>query len=279
MKKLLDHLQQLFADSSKTTLRQMLANGRVHVNGVVERNASREIGADDCVEVAAKTEAIDSRVAILYQDADLVAIDKSEGLFTVATSAAPRDKNNAEAILNAFYHAPPGESRVHVVQRLDRDASGVLVFARNVGMRDRLQELFATHDIERLYVAIIHGRLRQANGTFRSFLAEDAALRVRSVADERLGKEAITHYRTITAGKLYSMVEVTLETGRRNQIRVHFAEAGHPIVGDSMYGRGLPDPLGRLALHAKHLGFVHPRTKKRMSFTAPVPDAFARLAL
>lgn len=274
---LLDHLQQRFPDSSKTTLRQMLANGRVRVNGKLEHNARRTIGRDDRVDIASRSESLDPRITILYHDDDLVIIEKAAGLLTVATT--DERGQNAEALMNAFYRAPPGESRVYVVQRLDRETSGVLVFARNADIRDRLQQLFAEHDIERLYVAIIHGRLAEARGTFRSFLAEDASLRVHSVADERQGKEAVTHYRTVAAGKLFSKVEVTLETGRRNQIRVHFSEAGHPIVGDATYGRGFADPLGRLALHAKTLAFVHPRTKKRIAFTSPVPAAIDKFAV
>ena len=273
MPALLDVLQKRFPESSKTTLRQLLQNDRVRVNGAIERAAKRDIGPDDRVEVGSKLDVLDPRITILFQDDDLVVVEKAAGLLTVA-SATERGQT-AEALLNAFYKAQPGESRVHVVQRLDRDTSGVIVFARNLDMRDRLQELFATHDIERLYVAIIHGAMPQRSGTIRSFLAEDDDLRVRSIADSVRGKEAITHYRVVRKGEHYSVLEVTLETGRRNQIRVHLSEAGHPIVGDAMYGRGLPDRLGRLALHARDLGFVHPRTKKRMSFKAPVPDELA----
>ena len=180
----------------------------------------------------------------------------------------------AETFLNAYVGGT-----VHHVHRLDRDTSGLVVFAKNTWIRDRLQVLFAAHDIERVYVAIVHGKLREPSGTVRSYLAEDRNLRVRSVADAAEGKEAITHYRTVASGRRYSMLEVTLETGRRNQIRVHLAEAGHPVVGDTMYGKGREDDLGRLALHAKHLGFVHPRTGEKVSFTAELPRAFRELEL
>ncbi len=273
MPALLDILQKRFPESSRTTLRQILQNDRVRVNGAVERSAKREIGPQDRVEVRSKLDTLDARLRILYEDEDLVVVDKAAGLLTVASTT--ERGQTAQALLNAFYRAQPGESRVHVVQRLDHDTSGVIVFARNLDMRDRLQELFATHDIERLYVAIIHGAMPQRSGTIRSFLAEDDDLRVRSSADSTRGKEAITHYHVVRKGEHYSVLEVTLETGRRNQIRVHLSEAGHPIVGDAMYGRGLPDKLGRLALHARELGFVHPRTKKRMSFKAPLPAALA----
>ena len=125
----------------------------------------------------------------------------------------------------------------------------------------------------------MHGKVRPPAGTVRSFLAEDRDLRVRRVADAARGKEAITRYRTIASGRRFSMLEVTLETGRRHQIRVHLADAGHPIVGDAMYGRDREDPLGRLALHATRLGFAHPTTGKRVAFTVEMPASFRELQL
>jgi RluA family pseudouridine synthase len=248
----------------------MLKGDRVRVNGGPERDAKREIADSDRVEVASHAARLDPRIRILYEDADLIVVDKAEHLLSVPTDEVRHE--NAEAFLNAY-------AQVLHVHRLDRDTSGVLVFAKNAHVRDRLQELFAGHDIGRTYVAIVYGKLRESSGTFRSFLAEDRDLRVRSVADPAQGKEAITHYRTIASGRRYSMLEITLETGRRNQIRVHLAEAGHPIVGDTMYGRGRDEELRRLALHARDLGFVHPRTGKKVTFTADIPSAFRNLRL
>lgn len=267
---LLDVLQERFPDSSKTTLRGLLQNDRVRVNGSPERDAKRAVEATDEVEIAPKTERLDPRVRILFEDADLIAIDKAEGLLTVPTAEVLHE--TAETILNTY-------ARVYHVHRLDRDTSGVLVFAKNTWIRDQLQELFAAHDIERIYTAIVHGKLREPTGTFRSFLAEDRNLRVRSVADPAAGKEAVTHYRTVASGRRYSIVDVTLETGRRNQIRVHFAEAGHPVLGDTMYGKGREDGFGRLALHARHLAFVHPRSGTKVAFTSDPPRVFRELKL
>jgi 23S rRNA pseudouridine1911/1915/1917 synthase len=271
MPTLLDHLQQLFPDSSKTTLRQMLQSDRVRVNGAPERNAKRELAESDRVEIAGRSERVDPRIRILFEDADLVVIDKAAGLLTVPTDEVLYE--TAETLLSRY-------TPVHHVHRLDRDTSGVLVFAKNTWIRERLQERLAEHDIDRVYVAIVHGKIDPPSGTFRSYLAEDDSLRVRSVADPAKGKEAVTHYRTTASGRRYSILEVTLETGRRNQIRVHLSEAGHPVVGDTMYGRGREEnPLDRLALHAKQLGFVHPRTGEKLSFTADVPKGFRELKL
>ncbi len=270
---LLDVLQQRLPDSSKTTLRKMLQGDRVRVNGAPERDAKREIGPADRVDVAAKpARPLDPRVRIVFEDNDLIVIDKAAGLLTVATAEVLYE--TAEAFLNQYLGATPDTPRVHHVHRLDRDTSGVLVFARNTFVRDRLQELFAAHDIERVYVAIVYGKLKEPAGTFRSFLAEDSQLRVRSVADSSQRKEAVTHYRTTASGRRYSVLELTLETGRRNQIRVHLSEAGHPVLSDTMYGRGLDPDFPRLALHARTLGFVHPRTSRNVTFTADVPRAF-----
>lgn len=274
---LLAILQQQFPDSSNTTLRAMLQSDRVRVNGAPERNAKREIGPEDRVEVGARTAPIDPRIRILFEDADLVVIDKAAGLLSVPSPEVLYE--TAESFLDAYLGGRPGDRRVHHVHRLDRDTSGVLVFAKNTWTRDRLQKQFEAHDIERVYVAIVHGKLSQPAGTFRSRLAEDQDQKVRSVDGASAGKEAVTHYRTIASGRRFSILEVTLETGRRNQIRVHLAEGGHPIVGDTMYGRGRDESLGRLGLHAKRLGFTHPRTGEKLVFTSDVPKAFRDLAL
>ena len=255
----------------------MLESDRVRVNGAPDRDAKRPIVDGDSVEIATKSERLDPRVRILFEDVDLIVVDKAEGLLTVPSPEVRHE--TAETFLNGYLGGGHGETRIHHVHRLDRDASGVLVFAKNTYVRDHLQRLFSAHEIERVYAAIVHGKLREPAGTFRSFVAEDDDRRVRSVGGAAHGKEAITHYRTTASGSRYSILEVTLETGRRNQIRVHLAEAGHPVVGDTMYGRGLDDELRRLGLHAARLGFVHPRSKERVTFTAAVPRSFRDLRL
>lgn len=277
-KTLLDVLRERFPGSSARTLRQMLAGDRVRFNGVPERVAKRPVEPGDRVEVVARTRRpLDPRVRILFEDDFLVVVDKAAGLLTVPSPVVLHE--TAESFLNVYAGARPGEMRIHHVHRLDRDSSGVLVFAKGEYARDRLQELFAAHDVERVYVAIVHGKLRPPMGTFRSFLAEDRDLRVRKVADATEGKEAVTRYRTTASGRRCSILELTLETGRRHQIRVQLADAGHPVVGDAMYGKDREDPLGRLALHARHLAFVHPKTGRKVAFTAEPPRAFRELDL
>lgn len=272
---LLDALASLYPDSSKTTLRQMLQGGRVRVNGEIEKNARRELETGDAVDVAQKSVHVDlpEGLAVLHEDEHLLVVLKSHGLLTVATER--ERETTTQAYLNA-YLKKKGEDRVHVVHRLDRETSGVLVFAKDFETREGLKAQFAAHTVQRLYVAIIEGELEPAQGTIRSYLRERRDLRMESVSAHPDARLAVTHYRTIGTKPPYSMLEITLETGRKNQIRTHLSEAGHPVVGDRMYGSAV-NPIGRLGLHAKLLGFDHPATGKHLAFTAPVPAAFRRL--
>ena len=272
---LLDALAAMFPDSSKTTLRQMLQGGRVRVDREIEKNAKRVLDAGEVVSVGERVEkrSLPAGLEILHEDDDIIVVLKSHGLLTVATER--ERETTAQAYLNAYVGEKGGE-RIHVVHRLDRETSGILVFAKHFDARERLKNRFAEHDVERIYVAVVEGHLDPPKGTFRSHLRERRDLRMESVKAHPDAKLAVTHYRTIKTVPRYSMLEVTLETGRKNQIRTHLAEAGHPVVGDRLYGSEI-NPLGRLGLHAKHLGFEHPMTGKRLSFTAPIPKSFRDL--
>ncbi len=269
---LLDFLAKVYADSSKTTLRQMLQGGRVQVNGEIAKDAKLELEPGDVVDVLQKSEQrqLPPGLTILHEDVDVIVVLKANGLLTVATER--ERENTVQAYLNTYLGARR-EERIHVVHRLDRETSGVLVFAKNFHARERLKEQFAAHTAARLYIAIIEGAMDPPNGTIRSHLIERKDLRMQSVDAHPDAKLAVTHYRTIAATDQYSMLEVRLETGRKNQIRAHLSEAGHPVVGDQLYG-STTNPLGRLGLHAKLLGFRHPVSGKKMVFTAPVPKSF-----
>jgi 23S rRNA pseudouridine1911/1915/1917 synthase len=270
---LLDALAELFPDSSKTTLRQMLQTGRVRVNGDVEKNARCALDPGDVIDLGQKSVKVTlpPELTILHEDDAVIVVLKANGLLTVATERE-RD-TTAHAYLNA-YLKEKGEERIHIVHRLDRETSGVMIFAKTFAAREALKEKFAVHDVDRVYVAIIEGTMEPPTGTIRSHLRERRDLRMESVdALDPDAKLAVTHYSTIETNGRYSMLEIRLETGRKNQIRTHLGEAGHPIVGDRMYGSTV-NPLGRLGLHAKLLGFDHPVTGKRMVFTAPLPKVF-----
>jgi len=273
---LLRALQQIFPDSTNTTLRQMLQAGRVRVNGEVEKDAKREVAEDDAVDVVAKAVArqLPPGLTILHEDADVIVVLKANGLLTVATE---RDRETtAQAYLNAYLGAKRREERIHVVHRLDRETSGVLVFAKNFHAREQLKEQFAAHSVDRVYVAVVEGTVEPPAGTIRSHLFERPDLKMVSVEPRDGAKLAVTHYRTLQANDRYALLEVTLETGRKNQIRAHLSEAGHPVIGDRMYG-AVSNPIDRLGLHARLLGFVHPTTGKKISFSVPLPSSFGQL--
>ena len=273
---LLQILQKQFQDSSKTTLRQMLQAGRVRVNGEVEKDAKREVAHGEVVDVVSKAVArqLPPGLTILHEDADVIVVLKANGLLTVATER--ERETTAQAHLNAYLGAKRREERIHVVHRLDRETSGVLVFAKNFHARERLKEQFAEHSVDRVYVAVVEGVIDPPSGTIRSHLFERPDLKMVSVEPRADAKLAVTHYRTIKSNAKYSMLEVTLETGRKNQIRAHLSETGHPVIGDRMYG-ATSNPIDRLALHARLLGFVHPTTEKKLTFSTPLPSSFGQL--
>jgi RluA family pseudouridine synthase len=271
----LDALAELFPDASRTTLRQMLQNDRVRVNGEVVRNARLELASGDQLAVGSRVEraSLPPELSILHEDDDIIVVFKTHGLLTVATE---REKETtAQAYLNEYLREK-GEGRVHVVHRLDRETSGVMLFAKSFEVREKLKDRFAAHDIDRIYVAVIEGAMKPPRGTIQSNLLERKDLKMASVKHHKDAKLAVTHYRTIESNDRWSMLEITLETGRKNQIRAHLSEAGHPVIGDRLYGSSV-NPIGRLGLHAQLLGFDHPATGKRMAFTAPIPGSFRKL--
>jgi len=221
------------------------------------------------VVVGTKAQFID-KIRIIYEDAHLIAIEKPSGMLSVAT--AFEKGITAHALLKKHFHP----RKVYVIHRLDQDTSGVMLFALSERGYQGLKVLFKNHDIERKYCAIVEGKINPPSGTWQSYLYEDANYVVHSTDDETQGVIATTHYQVIKTSPHYTRLELKLETGRKNQIRVHAGEHGHPVVGDKKYGAS-SDPLHRLCLHAQLLVFEHPVLEKKITFTSPVPSAFDRL--
>jgi 23S rRNA pseudouridine1911/1915/1917 synthase len=267
---LLDVLANLSPESSKTTLRSWLKEGRVTVDGEIIKVGTYPIQKGQYVCVGAKSHFIDNNIRILYEDKHLIVIDKPEGMLSVAT-AFTKEKT-IHAFLKAKYHP----QKIYVVHRLDQETSGVMLFVFSEQAYILLKETFEKHEIERAYDAIVEGVPKPLTGTWQSYLYEDSQYVVHTTSDPSQGRLAITHYKVKSSSTRCSWVELYLETGRKNQIRVHCQEAGHPIVGDKKYG-AKSNPLKRLCLHARLLAFNHPITGKKMRFTSPVPTGFYRI--
>jgi len=272
---LLECLERMFPGAAHRTLRQFLAHHRVRVNRAPAQIEKMLLRPGDVVEVGppGPRRAVPQGIAILHEDRDIIVIAKREDLLTMATPKE-RDRTAYAILFDTVRHQRAGD-RVFIVHRIDRRTSGVLVFARSEAAKQKLQEQFRAQTVDRKYLAIVEGTLQPPRGTFQSYLVEDAHLRVRATTDKTRGKLAVTHYRVLRHGPRHSVLEVTLGTGRKGQIRVHLADAGHPIVGDREYGSGT-NPLRRLGLHAHRLAFTHPGTGRRVTFEAPIPAVFRR---
>jgi len=213
-------------------------------------------------------------LSILYEDRDILVVNKKAGLLTISSDTV--SENTAHYLLNAYVRKGNSKSRnrVFIVHRLDRDTSGVLVFAKSESAKRFLQE--GWDQARKTYYAVVHGTPCEMEGMIESHLAENSAHKVYSVNDPKRGKWARTAYRVVKTSPHYALLEIDLHTGRKNQIRVHLAEKGHPVVGDGKYGKKEPG-MRRMALHAASLTIRHPYTKAEMTFTAELPPPFKSL--
>jgi len=250
----------------------MLSQGRVQVNGKPCILAAHPIQSGDILEIGPrrKLSKLPAGLEILYEDTAILVIHKPAGLLTVAT--IDERERTVYAYLRKYLKEHNPKEKLFIVHRLDKYASGILVFAKAEKVQSVLQDAFSKHKIQRKYWAIVEGKIAESHGTIRSYLAQDRSLRMHSTEEKKGGKHAVTHFRVLRRLPKITVLEVNLETGRKNQIRAHLSEMGHPIVGDRAYG-SVQDPLCRLGLHAFELGFRHPIEGNLMVFqTAPPPE-------
>lgn len=210
---------------------------------------------------------------LIYEDDFLVVIEKMPGILSMA---AGHSSLNVKTILDDYFHRSRQKCRAHTVHRLDRDTSGLMVYAKDMETEQILEHNW--HDIvyDRRYVAVVAGEMEDDDGTIANWLKDNRAYVTYSSPVDNGGKYAVTHFHTLKRATDYSLVEYKLETGRKNQIRVHSADMGHPVCGDVKYGNG-SDPLHRLCLHAYMLHFTHPVTQEPMEFSTPIPVQFRKL--
>jgi 23S rRNA pseudouridine1911/1915/1917 synthase len=264
---------------SRRAAREAVRSGRVDVDGAAVDEPGRDVpeGARLAFDPARpQRRRVQSRLPVLHEDGDVLIVDKPAGLLTVPTEDREKDTAWSRA-LQYLQRRYGGRPYAGIVHRLDKDTSGSLAFARHREALHVLQDLFRTHAIEREYVAIVLGAPPD-RGTFDADLVREAGLRRRTARDGQSGRRAVTRFRTLERFRDAALVAIRPETGRTHQIRVHFAEAGHPILGDRVYGgvSGASERAPRQMLHGRTLGFRHPGTGRTISAEAPLPEDFER---
>ena len=271
---LMPFLLQAMQDQSRNSVKSLLAHKLVQVNNRLTTQFDTPLKPGDTVTVGMNKSAAPfhhSMLNIVYEDNDLIVVEKASGLLSMGTE---RDKTKtAYHILNDYVKSKNPRNHVLILHRLDKETSGIMMFAKNLKTQEILQKNWNEMILERKYVAILEGCPREEQGQVKSYITENKAFVVHSARD---GKLAITNYTVLKSNRQYSLVELNLETGRKNQIRVHMQELGHPVAGDKKYG-ATKDPIRRLALHAFKLHFTHPITGKEMKFETPIPSKFTSL--
>lgn len=264
-------------NQARGKVKALLKYKAVTVNGKIVTKFDYPLKSGQTIVVSLKADRSPAKnplLSIIYEDDEIIAINKPAGLLSIATDK--ETELTAYHILMDYEREKNIKNRVYIVHRLDRDTSGVLIIAKNEKMKLLLQDNWGDIVKERGYVAVVEGKLKEKSGTLKSWLKETKTHLIYSSNKPGDGLEAITNYQVLSEGENYSLISVDLETGRKNQIRVQLQDIGHSIAGDKKYSAET-NPLKRLCLHANKLAFVHPTTKELMTFETPVPKEFNRL--
>ena len=258
--------------------KSLLKYGQIFVNGKAVRAFDHALHPGDAVSVGSSTKRVASAAAqldIVFEDSELIVINKPHGLLSVP--AGDEEADTAYHLVDAYLRAENSKNRAHIVHRLDRDTSGLLLFSKSKELKELLQADWNDLVSARDYYAVVEGILEEKEGEITSWLSPKAGYQVRSSSFEREeSKKAVTQYRVLREGGSCSLLEISLKTGRKNQIRVHMRDLKHPVVGDKKY-YAKTNPLSRLALHACRLSFRHPHTGEMLTFESKAPRAFSRL--
>lgn len=266
---LIEFLKKMFSNLSKNSVKSLLHNEKVFVNGNMTTKYNYELNVGDTVEIREK---VAKNIDIIYEDKDIIVINKPSGLLTVATE---KEKNKtAYHLVMEYLKKKNKNNRIFIIHRLDKDTSGIIMFAKNERAKHLYQDNWNDIVKKRCYYAVIDGKMENKEGTIKSYLKENGNM-VYSVKD-RSGKLAITEYKVLKERKNISLLDINLKTGRKNQIRVHMKENKTPILGDLKYGEK-SKLINRLALHAYKLKLINPVTKKLLIFEASMPNEIKTL--
>lgn len=274
---LLDFLLLNITGKSRNSIKSILSHREVSLDGRIVTQFDYKIKKGQTIRILKsvnRDKKQGSGLQILYEDDELIVINKPAGLLSVASDN--EKEVTAYRTLNEYVRKSNPKGRIFIVHRLDRDTSGLLMFAKNERIKKALQDNWDILVTLRGYAAVVEGRLKEKSGRIHSFLKQTKTFVVYSSNKDGEGLEAITYYEVINESEDYSLLKIELETGRKNQIRVHMKELGHSVVGDCKYGAKI-DPLKRLGLHAYKLVFKHPFTGKSMCFETEIPEGFNAL--
>lgn len=273
---LLQFLLAKFPKLSRNAVKSILGGHYVSVDGAPVSQFNLKLAKDDVVIVSKQRISKKNRkdLPIIFENNEIIVINKPSGLLSVASDT--EKGRTAYRMVNDYVQQKDKHNRIFVVHRLDEDTSGVLMFAKNPQIRDILQKEWNNIVLSRGYYAIVEGHMDKKEDTFVDYLKENSLNLMFVTKDRNAGKKCVTSYKVMKANKNYSLLDVDIETGRKNQIRVQLGHRGHYVIGDDKYGEP-SDPLKRLGLHAYKLKFVHPVTKKLLEFVAPIPQEFTNL--
>jgi len=271
---LLPFLLEVMPNRGRNSVKSILRRGQVSVDGHVETQYNYELNSGQKVSIVpnkvAKRVGALIGLSILYEDKDLIVVNKDAGLLSIATKKEKRRTVHYQ--LMTYVKKIHPRNRIFIVHRLDQETSGVMMVAKNAQTKQKLQQSWNTNVKDRVYLALVEGKVTKHEGIIESWLEETKARRMYS-SPKNEGQYAKTSYKVLQSNEYFSLVEVHLHTGRKNQIRVHMQDLGHPVVGDKKYG-SRKNPIRRLGLHAHKLSFIHPTTKETLTIESPAPKSF-----
>lgn len=274
---LMQCLEAKLTDHKRTSIKALMKYNQVALNSMPTSQFDQPVHAGDTLSVNfTRPFVVFSHpcIKLVYEDNDIIVINKGSGILSVSTDNVK--DGTAYSILRDYLKKKDPRLMLFVVHRLDRDTSGLMMFAKNVEAKEAMQHNWNNMVLGRRYVAVVEGKVEQEEGVVKSYLAETSQFEVYSTQNPDEGQLAITRFKRLQCNNGYSLMELSLDTGRKNQIRVHMKDLGHPIVGDRKYG-AKASPIHRLGLHARTLHFAHPVTKKEMLFETPIPSRFLSL--